>query len=52
MRQAAIQEYLDDIIMNMHRPRVRSRGRRTKPDQSTRHVRQTPALLKRVSVKE
>jgi hypothetical protein len=49
MRRAAIEEYLGDIIMNMHRLKVRSRGGRMKPDQRTRDVRQTSALLKRVA---
>jgi hypothetical protein len=49
MRRAAIEESLDDIIMNMHRPRVRSRGRRMNPDQLRPRVRQTTALLKRVA---
>ena len=46
MRRAAIEEYLDDSIMNMHPLRIMSRGSRMRPDQRTRHVRQTPALLK------
>jgi hypothetical protein len=45
MRRAAIEEYLDDIIMNMHRLRVMSRGRRMQLDQRGR----TRALLKRAA---